>query len=95
MKFVKRWMEQDRDDVGRVRSGETFDGTSGPDLRQNLARWIVFGTGPFVPLLVSEGVGWERGRLWYLLFFLAWGWFLGVVGLMIISFWKAYGPPSD
>jgi hypothetical protein len=92
VKFIWRWVEQDRQEWDRLRRGELDDDLCGPNPDRLIARWFLLGLAPFVPIMLTDELGWERGWLWNFYFVLACIWFFVTVGLMMFSQWNAQEP---
>ena len=92
MKFIWRWIEQDRNEHERLRRGELDDDLCGPDPARLISRWILLGAAPFVPVMAADQLGWLPGSMRSLFLVLACLWFFVAIGLMLFSQWRSQEP---
>lgn len=52
------------------------------------AKFYLLALAPYLPLLVSDQVGWPRGTIWHRWFWLSSIWAAMMVGLNLLSFWR-------
>ena len=50
---------------------------------------------PFLPLIVSDEVGWTRGVIWHGWFWLSASWAAVIVGIGFASYWRAFRRSLD
>ena len=54
------------------------------------AKFFVLALVPFLPLAVSDEVGWSRGAIWYAWFWLSASWAAVIFGICFTSYWRAF-----
>lgn len=54
------------------------------------AKFFLLALAPFVPVMVSDQLGWSRGVLWHMWWWLSVIWALAVVGTGVASYWRAF-----
>lgn len=52
------------------------------------AKFFLLALTPFLPILLSDQLGWPRGILWHGWFWLSVAWAIGVVGILFIAYWR-------
>ncbi|WP_264592286.1 hypothetical protein [Sphingobium sp. B10D7B] len=53
------------------------------------AKFFLVALAPFVPIMISDELGWSRGIIWYAWFGLSVAWALVVVGINVTSYLRA------
>jgi len=59
------------------------------------AKFFVLALVPFLPLAVSDEVGWSRGAIWYAWFWLSASWAAVIFGICFTSYWRAFRRSLD
>jgi hypothetical protein len=54
------------------------------------AKFFLLALAPFVPVMVSDKLGWSRGALWHLWFWISVIWAITIVGIGFASYWRAF-----
>ena len=52
------------------------------------AKFLLLGMVPLIPVTFSDEIGWERGTLWHVWFWMSLAWLLAVGGYGFASYWK-------
>jgi len=58
------------------------------------AKFYLLALAPFVPLLVSDEIGWPRGMIWWGWFWLGLSWALIIIAISLASYWRAFWSSS-
>jgi hypothetical protein len=53
------------------------------------AKFLLLALAPFLPVMVSDQLGWSRGVLWHAWFWLSVTWAAAVAGIGFASYWRA------
>ena len=53
------------------------------------AKFFLIAVAPFVPVMVSDELGWSRSVLWHLWFWLSVVWALAILGIGFAPYWRA------
>ncbi len=56
------------------------------------AKFILLVIAPFVPVIISDQVGWERGKLWHVWFWISAAWAVVILCIGLASYWRALRP---
>ena len=54
------------------------------------AKFFLIAIAPFVPVMVSDQLGWSRGGLWHTGWWLSVIWALAIIGIGFASYWRAF-----
>ena len=54
------------------------------------AKFFLLALAPFVPVMISDQLGWGRGLLWQAWFWLSTVWAVAIVGIAFVSYWRAF-----
>ena len=53
------------------------------------ARFLLLASMPFVPVMISDQMGWSRGTLWHAWFWLSVVWAISIAGISFAAYWRA------
>jgi hypothetical protein len=54
------------------------------------AKFFLLALAPFVPVMISDQLGWRRGLLWHTWFSIRAVWAVVIVGAGFASYWRAF-----
>lgn len=53
------------------------------------AKFLLLAFAPFLPIIVSDQLGWSRNAIWYVGLGLSAVWAIGVSGVLLAVYWRA------
>lgn len=53
------------------------------------AKFLFLAFAPFLPVMLSDQLGWSRNTLWHVWFWLSIAWAVGVLCISIAAYWRA------
>ena len=59
------------------------------------AKFFLLALVPFLPLIISDEVGWLRGMIWHGWFWLSVSWAVVLLGICLVSYWRAFRRSLD
>ena len=90
-KLLSRWSRQQENALWQMTERETagkriagFSKSERVD-----AKFFLLAIVPFVPVMISDGLGFSRSLLWYVWFWLSALWGIVIIGIGFISYWRA------
>jgi hypothetical protein len=90
-RLLQRWSGQQETALhqfsGRKTVGARLAGCSKSERAD--AKFLLFAMVPFVPLIISDQLGWGRGTLWLGWFWISATWAAVVFGLGFTAYWRA------
>lgn len=91
-KLLDRWSAQQETALGQMtRRKKARHRIAGYAKSERLdAKFLLLALAPFVPVMVSDQLGWSRGVLWHMWCWLSVVWALVIVGVGFASYWRAY-----
>ena len=54
------------------------------------AKFFLLALAPFAPVMVSDQLGWSRGVLWHMWWWISVIWALTIIGIGAASYWRAF-----
>ena len=91
-KLLDRWSVQQETALGQMTGGKTaWHRIAGFAKSERLdAKFFLLAVAPFVPVMVSDELGWSRGVLWHVWSCLSVIWALAVFGVGFASYWRTF-----
>lgn len=91
-KLLDRWSVQQETALGQMTGRKTArHRIAGFAKSERLdAKFFLLAVAPFVPVIVSDELGWSRGVLWHLWCWLSVIWALAIIGVGFASYWRAF-----
>ena len=91
-KLLARWSVQQETALGRMTGRKTArHRIAGFAKSERLdAKFFLLALAPFVPVVVSDQLGWSRGDLWHMWWWLSVIWALAIIGIAFASYWRAF-----
>ena len=90
-KLLDRWSGQQEAALwqmtGRKTAGQRIAGFTKSERVD--AKVLLSALAPFVPVMVSDQLGWSRGTLWHAWFWVSVVWAIFVIGLGFAAYWRA------
>jgi len=57
------------------------------------AKFLLLALAPFLPIMLSDQLGWSRGLMWHAWFWLSVAWAVGVSSILLIVYWRTIRGP--
>ena len=91
-KLLDRWSVQQETALGQMTRRKTArHRIAGFAKSERLdAKFFLLALAPFVPVMVSDKLGWSRGVLWHMWWWLSVIWALAIIGIGFASYWRAF-----
>ncbi|MGB3740076.1 MAG: hypothetical protein WA948_12090 [Pontixanthobacter sp.] len=91
-KLLNRWSVQQETALGQMTKRKTArHRVAGFAKSERLdARFFLLALAPFVPVIVSDQLGWSRGALWHMWWWLSVIWAVVIIGIGFASYWRAF-----
>ena len=91
-RLLRRWSHQQETALwqmtGRKTAGRRIAGFSKSERVD--AKFFLLALAPFIPVMVSDQLGWTRGFLWHAWFWLSAGWAVFIVTINVVTYWRAF-----
>lgn len=90
--LLSRWSRQQEAALSQMTKGRTASRRIGGFARSERteAKFLLLALAPFVPVMVSDQLGWQRNFLWHAWFWLSAVWAVAIVGVCFTSLWRAF-----
>jgi len=91
-KLLNRWGSQQEIALRQMTERKTADKRIDGFFKSERvdAKVFLLALAPFVPVLISDEIGWSRGVLWYAWFWLSVVWAILVIGVGFAAYWRAF-----
>lgn len=91
-KLLDRWSRQQETALwqmtGRKTGGQRIAGFSKSERVD--AKLFLLALVPFIPVIISDQLGWSRGALWHAWFWVSVVWAISIIGLGFAAYWRAF-----
>ena len=91
-KLLDRWSRHQETALwqmtGRKTAGQRIAGFSKSERVD--AKLFLSALAPFIPVMISDQLGWSRGTLWHAWFWVSVVWAISIIGLGFAAYWRAF-----
>ena len=91
-KLLRRWSNQRASALHQLSEGKTMGqrlAGFGKSERVD-AKIFLLAMFPFAPVMVSDQIGWQRGILWHIWFWISIAWAVAIFVIGLASYWRAF-----
>jgi hypothetical protein len=89
--LLRRWSNQQQAALHKLSNGKGAGQRLGGfnKSKRTDAKFLLLAIMPFIPLIVSDTLGWERGVLWYGWFWISAACAFMILSICLIAYWRA------
>jgi hypothetical protein len=91
LRTLNRWSSQQESALSKMARGKTADRrVAGYSKSERVdAKFFLLAVAPFLPVIISDQIGWSRGTVWYAWFWLSVVWAILIFGVGLVAYWRS------